>query len=112
MQHPTFYKVRNNPNGDGTKIYTRHENILSGPYYRWDNSVLPRTEEFPPNFRMIAASTDNRANLGGESGGNMLTECCNMIDNGGPEPEENCETWDRLHFPTRTCDFLGVAFGK
>ena len=59
---------------------------------------------------MIAHSNDFGANQGGESGGNMLTECCNLIDNGTDEPDEDCQTWDHLHFPTRKCDFLGIAF--
>jgi len=31
-------------------------------------SVLPVVEAFPPQFRMIAASNDPGANLGGENG--------------------------------------------
>lgn len=57
---------------------------------------------------MIAHSNDQGANFGGERGGNMLTECCDFI--GGEE--ENCEAWDRLVFPERKCDFLGIAFCK
>jgi len=56
---------------------------------------------------MIAHSDDFGADAGGESGGNMLTECCQLQGD-----EEDCETWDRLEFPTRTCDFLGIAFGE
>ena len=83
-------------------------NLDTSPYYRWDSNRA--TEEFPPEFRMIAHSNDEGANAGGESGGNMLTECCNLIDNGTDEPEEDCQAWDFLNFPTQRCDFLGIAF--
>jgi len=101
--HPTIYEVTDN--ADGTKTYTRAPDIFSSPYYRWDNSVNPKTEAFPPEFRMIAHSNDFGADQGGESEGNMLTECCNFRGDG-----EVCESWDRLEFPTRKCDFLGIAF--
>merc|ERR1711970_942108 len=54
---------------------------------------------------MIAHSNDPGAQQGGESGANMLTECCDFTANG----DEDCVSWDRLEFPTRTCDFLGIA---
>ena len=63
---------------------------------------------FPPGFRMIAHSNDPGADQGGESEGNMLTECCDFLG----DEEEDCRNWDRLHFPSRKCDFLGIAFGK
>ena len=91
---------------DGT--YTRVNNLETSPYYRWDKSNAPQVVAFPPGFRMIAHSNDPGANQAGESGGNMLTECCQVDSNG----EEQCETWDRLHFPTRSCGFLGIAMGK
>jgi hypothetical protein len=69
---------------------------------------ISRTEAFPPGFRMIAHSNDDGANLAGETGRNMLTECCNIIG----DEEEDCQTWDKLHFPTQTCDFLGIAMGE
>ena len=103
--HPTIYEVTDN--ADGTKTYTRAPGIDTSPYYRWDNSVLPKTEAFPPGFRMIAHSNDPGANQGGETGANMLTECCDLLG----DEEEDCVSWDRLHFPTRTCDFLGIAMG-
>ena len=104
--HPSIYRVTDN--SDGTKTYTRVSTLDSSPYYRWDNTVLPRTEAFPPGFRMIAHSNDPGAQQGGESGANMLTECCDFTANG----DEDCVSWDRLEFPTRTCDFLGIAMGK
>ena len=67
---------------------------------------MPLVEAFPKNFRMIASSGDNGANAGGELGGNMFTECCNYVNG-----QEDCQNWNRLHFPTQTCDFLGIAFG-
>ena len=103
--HPTIYEVTDN--ADGTKTYTRAPGIDTSPYYRWDNSVSPKTEAFPPGFRMIAHSNDPGANQGGETGANMLTECCDLLG----DEEEDCVSWDRLHFPTRTCDFLGIAMG-
>jgi hypothetical protein len=95
--------------GSGTETFTRVNNLETSPYYRWDKSNGPEIVAFPPGFRMIAHSNDAGANVGGESGGNMLTECCQFDDNG---EEGECETWDRLHFPTRTCGFLGIAMGK
>jgi len=102
--HPSIYEVADNP--DGTQTYTRVSNLETSPYYRWDNSVLPRTEAFPPGFRMIAASDDPGAD-GGEAEGfkAMFTECCTLL--GGEE--ESCESWERLMFPDRACDFLGLA---
>ena len=56
---------------------------------------------------MIARSSDDGANQGGESDANMLVECCDTNESG----DEECETWDHMTFPTRSCDFLGIAFG-
>lgn len=100
--HPSIYRVT----GSGTsQTYTRVNNLETSPYYRWDKSNAPEVVAFPPGFRMIAHSNDPGADAGGESGGNMLTECCDV----GPNGEEDCETWGELHFPTRTCGFLGIA---
>lgn len=49
--HPSIYRVVN-----GEYILVR--NLDSSPYYRWDLSVDPVAEPFPPGFRMIAASDD------------------------------------------------------
>ena len=89
-------------------MFTRARNLETSPYYRWDNSVEPRTEAFPPGFRMIAASNDPGANQDGETGENMFTECCQLLG----DDEEDCETWSRLEFPSRNCDFLGMGFGE
>lgn len=104
-QHPTIFEVTTDANGIAT--YTRAPSISTSPYYRWDNSVEPQTEAFPAGFRMIASSADAGANQGGESGSNMLVECC---QEDGPEDEE-CETWPYMTFPKNNCDFLGIAFG-
>ena len=109
--HPSIYRVTDNT--DGTETFTRVDNLESSPYYRWDNSVFdidatPKTEAFPPHFRYIAASSDPGANNGGENGENMFTECCDYQSNG----EEDCVSWNRLEFPTQTCDFLGIALGE
>jgi hypothetical protein len=104
-QHPTIYEVTTDQNG--VETYTRAPDIFTSPYYRWDNSVLPATEAFPPSFRMIAHSTDFGANQGGESETNMLVECCNIVND-----DEECIFWDYMNFPTQTCDFLGIAFGE
>ena len=69
--HPSVYKVTTS---GGTKTYTRVSQLDSSPYYRWDNSVLPRTEAFPTGFRMIAYSNQSGATTGGETGGNMFGE--------------------------------------
>ena len=94
---------------------------------------------------MIAYSDDFRADQGGETGGNMFTECCNVKDDDDDsddddedhddeedddeeeddaedeneededddeDDEEDCEFWDGLVFPDRSCDFLGIAFGE
>ena len=58
---------------------------------------------------MIAATNDpGSKNGGGETDTNMMTECCDILENGEPQ----CETWNRLHFPTRSCDTLGLALSK
>ena len=106
LQHPTIFEVITDTNGVST--YTRASSLFSSPYYRWDNSVEPKTEAFPPGFRMIASSNDAGANNGGESGGNMMVECCQTD---GPE-DEDCEFWPFMTFPQKNCDFLGIAFGK
>jgi len=106
--HPTIYQVITN-NNDGTKSYVRAPKIETSPYYRWDNSVLPKTEAFPPGFRMIAHSNDLGASKSGELGFNMFTECCNLRMEDGEE-EEDCQNWNELHFPSQKCDFLGIAF--
>lgn len=62
---------------------------------------------------MIASSDDPGADAGGEKEGNMFTECCNMVEGEeGEEEEEDCVSWNRLAFPRRNCDFLGIAFGE
>jgi len=104
--HPSIYRVVN-----GEYILVR--NLDSSPYYRWDLSVDPVAEPFPPGFRMIAASDDPGAdgcgpdgNCGSDSLHAMFTECC-MLRNGS----ETCEAWEQsqIVFPTRSCDFLGIA---
>ena len=107
LKHPSIYEVATGQGG--TKTYTRLNNLNTSPYYRWDNSVLPRTEAFPPKFRMIAYSDQMGANVGGETGGNMFVECCNVNAQG----EESCtETTGGVDFPKKDCSFLGMAFGK
>ena len=106
VKHPSIYQIATNQ--DGTKTYTRVDNLDSSPYYRWDNSVLPRTEAFPPEFRMIAYSDQDGADVGGENGGNLFTECCDIDAQG----EESCTiTESGVNFPKKNCDFLGMAFG-
>lgn len=87
--------------------YVRAPKLFTSPYYRWIRGDGFETEEFPPGFRMIAHSDDQGAQEAGESGGNMLVECCDLI-----EGDEDCEEWDFFRFPERSCDFLGIAFGK
>jgi len=98
--HPSIYRMTKKK---GKKTYTRVSDLDSSPYYRWDNSVSPKTEAFPPEFRMIAHSSDPRALLGGEWGKNLYVECCN--DGFG------CETIKgKFEFPRKNCDMLGIAF--
>ena len=110
--HPSIYRVETDPNTQA-KTYYRESNLDTSPYYRWDkqHETLP----FPDRFRMIAHSTDDNANLGGETDGNLLVECCNMINvPGEEEPQEDCTTTGGpfLQFPTQSCDFVGIGFGK
>jgi len=60
---------------------------------------------------MIAYSNEEGADSGGETGGNLLVECCDFVGN-GEEKEEDCTTTvgNPLIFPTKKCDFLGLAF--
>jgi len=101
--HPTFYEVVDD-NGVNKYIRTESESTL---YYRWDNSVHPRTEAFPPGFRMIAHSSDIRANLGQlfDNDTNLLSECCFHQDD-----EIECDSTPGLHFPTSSCDYLEILF--
>lgn len=98
--HPSIYRIADND--DGTKTYTRISDLFSSPYYRWDNSVKPETEAFPPKFRMIAFSDQDGADKGGETGSNFFMECCN--------DGEACDTWTgALSFPRKNCQMLGMA---
>ena len=79
-------------------------------YYRWDNSLSPMPEAFPPEFRMIAASTDPGADQGGPTGGNLYSECCNLMSD-----RLDCRLYDGgngLVFPKKKCDFLDIVFGE
>ena len=115
--HPSFYRVLE----DGV-THVRVSDLESSPYYRWDKSVSPLVEPFPPRFRMIASSADVGAdgcggtiadptgagNCGEDSFHAMFTECCDFRNNG-----ESCTSYEGgLVFPTGTCDFLGIALGK
>merc|ERR1712232_1036101 len=102
--HPSIYRVTET---NGQKKYTRVSTLESSPYYRWNTNTPPQTVAFPPKFRMIAYSNQKGADVGGETGGNLLVECCNYV--GG---EEDCTTTmgNPLIFPKTTCDFLGLAF--
>ena len=105
--HPSIYRV------DSNGEHVRVDDLEFGPYYRWDKSVSPGVEPFPPGFRMIAASNDDGAcGYGsGDCGDNfvaMFTECCDMSGD-----NESCSEWEgELFFPKRNCDFLGIALGE
>lgn len=91
--HPSIYQV--STDASGAKTYNRVNNLETSPYYRWDTTLLPAVEAFPPGFRMIAYSNEN-----------LLVECCNMIGE-----EESCTEQDgNLNFPSQNCDFVGIAF--
>lgn len=94
---------------NGQLVHTRVSDLETSPYYRWNKNTLPETVEFPSDFRMIAYSDSSGAVQGGEVGENLLVECCNFVNG-----EEDCSTTtgNPLIFPTNTCDFLGIAFGK
>ena len=106
LQHPTIYQVTGSGSGND-KTYTRAPNLESSPYYRWDNGTSEPTVAFPPGFRMIAHSNDPGANQGGENEFNLFTECCDLRSG-----DEDCEFRNQLWFPTKRCDFLGIAFCK
>ena len=76
--HPTVYQVSG---GSVDPVYNRVPTSLT-TYYRWDHSALPRTEEFPPGFRVIASSADR-----GAPPWNMFSECCNY-----PGGVQDCQT--------------------
>eukprot|EP00978_Attheya_sp_CCMP212_P012200 scaffold30375_cov55-Attheya_sp.AAC.2 len=112
--HPSIYEVTvdttnvnvNVNNMSDEKTFTRVSNLWASPNYRWDNSVLPRTEAFPPGFRMIASSHDEGSDRGGEKGFNMFTECCTFVNG----RDVHCETWNHLEFPEQACDSFNIAF--
>lgn len=57
---------------------------------------------------MIAYSDQQGAGSGGETGANLFTECCNIVNG-----EEDCTNFDgQVQFPKQKCDFVGMAFGK
>ena len=93
--HPTVYQVSG---GSVDPVYNRVPTSLT-TYYRWDHSALPRTEEFPPGFRVIASSADR-----GAPPWNMFSECCNY-----PGGVQDCQTVTGLNFPNRNCDHLDIA---
>jgi len=106
--HPSIYEVVGN--SDGSTTYTRVNNLDSSTYYRWDNTVSPLAEAFPPEFRMIAHSNDPRADEHAANQDNMpiRTECCNF---GDTIEDETCEFWNRVVLPdNRRCDDLGIGF--
>ena len=106
--HPSIYRV------DSVGEHVRVNDLEFGPYYRWDKSVSPGVEAFPPGFRMIAASNDDGA-CGYDAGDceedsfvAMFSECCDMSGE-----EESCSSWEgELFFPKQNCDFLGIALGE
>lgn len=100
LQHPTVYEV--NEDG-GTKTFVRAHTRATA-YYRWDKSVVPSTEAFPPGFRMIAHSNDAGADKGEIGGGyNLVVECCR-------DGTRNCESFDYLTFPVMKCDLMEIFF--
>ncbi|KAL3941029.1 MAG: hypothetical protein SGBAC_004535 [Bacillariaceae sp.] len=105
-RHPAIDQVAEDQ--DDARTYTLAPDLETGPYYRWGNSVLPRTEAFPPSFRKIAHSNDIGAENGEVgSGSNLGTDCCNFVNG-----EEACEEWACLYIPKpmRTCGD-GVSLG-
>jgi len=97
--HPSIYR-RSRTNAEDAK-FELVTDLEVGPYYRWDNSVSPPTQAYPPGFRMIAHYPN--ADPGAE--GRMMTECCSYTE----DDDESCEEWPFLHFPERNCDFVGIA---
>ncbi len=104
--HPSIYRKTDE---SGQQKFTRVSNLETSPYYRWNKNSVPETVEFPEGFRMIAYSNQDGAAAGGELGGNLLVECCDM-NNGVESCTETTGT--TLNWPTRTCDFVGIAFCK
>ena len=104
--HPSIYEKTRGEN----PTYTRVSNLESSPYYRWDNSVTDpdgeTTQAFPKDFKMIAYSDMENSATGGETGGNLFTECCDYDVFG----EEVCTSnTGSIEFPTRNCAFLGLV---
>eukprot|EP00537_Pseudo-nitzschia_pungens_P010281 CAMPEP_0172389320 /NCGR_PEP_ID=MMETSP1061-20121228/6230_1 /TAXON_ID=37318 /ORGANISM="Pseudo-nitzschia pungens, Strain cf. pungens" /LENGTH=502 /DNA_ID=CAMNT_0013119439 /DNA_START=241 /DNA_END=1749 /DNA_ORIENTATION=+ len=105
--HPSIYEV--STTDDGQKQYSLVSRLDTSAYYRWDNTVEPRTEAFPPNFRMIAFSNQEGADRQGDIGGSLLVECCQVLGPG--EDDESCTTaMNSMVFPKERCDFLGIGF--
>ncbi|CAJ1956119.1 unnamed protein product [Cylindrotheca closterium] len=111
--HPSIYRLIEDDTGDDqTYQYTSVSNLQSTLNYRWDrtsNTTASETVAFPPGFRMIAHSSyePTRASMPGESSGqNIQTECCDMRD----DAKDDCETWNKLHFPTFPCGWLDISF--
>ena len=78
-------------------MYSRIHNLETSPYYRWDNSVLPRTETFPQGFCLIVYSNNN-----------LFLECCDILNG-----EESCK--DKVggaNFTEENCDFDGMGLGN
>lgn len=95
--HPALYEYTVNAS---PRVYKRVFTKAT-TYYRWDNSVQPLTEEFPPGFRYIVSSTDQ-----GQSVYNMFSECCNY-----PNGVQDCRTELGLNFPNTPCVHLDIALG-
>ncbi len=95
--HPTVYEYEVNAS---PRVYKRVFTKAT-TYYRWDNSVQPLTEEFPPGFRYIVSSTDQ-----GQPMFNMYSECC--IYPGGVQ---DCRIESGLNFPDRPCVHLDIVLG-
>lgn len=56
---------------------------------------------------MISASNDPGSNVGGPTGGNLYSECCNFVEDG-----LNCVSFDGgngIVFPKEKCDFLDIV---
>ena len=69
---------------------------------------MPRTEEFPPGFRMIAYSDQGSDGIENDGNyGEIFVECCDIVD----ERESCTETEGSLILPNQQCDFVGFAFG-
>lgn len=94
-----------------TKTYTRLNDLVTGPYYRWNTSTMPETVPFPPGFRMIAHSDQYGIEAPSDFDEILYVECCDY-DEAGEEICSYASAGTSIIFPDQTCNFLGIAMSE